>query len=870
MPAHRFVPRKAIALGLSIGMGIIGIAVKTAADLREETWQAALRSSRDVGVSISHDIQRSIESYDLSLQSVVTDLKTAGVMELSDDIRHRVLFDSSVKAKYLGPISVVDIHGRIYLDSSSVLAPPGDFSKREFFQFHRTHQDLGLHIGRPYRGADGVARVSLSRRLVMEDGEFAGVVVGSIELAYFEDLFARIDLGGISVLSLILDDGTMLMRSPHRDGDVGRSLKGTMPFETMVARRQGDLTARAVVDSVERQYVFCHVGTFPLVLTVAQSVDGIYEAWHQRVWVIVFFTISLLSGCATLALILQRELQRREAVESELFTQGERLHVMLESIADAVLSTDAEGRVLYMNTVAERMSGWSSSEALGRSVHDVLQLAPDPAVKRFLHEAGEPGIDLILRRQDGGQSTVEESVAPIHDRQGATIGAVTVLRDVTQARALTRRMSHLAQHDALTDLPNRILFRDRLVQAIDLGHRDGRKAAVMFLDLDRFKVVNDSLGHRVGDQLLVEVARRLKTCVRESDTVSRQGGDEFVILISDLVDEQGPARTTECILRHFASPFVIEGHTLTVTASVGVAIYPDDGTDSTELMRNADAAMYLAKQSGRNVCRFFTSGLGDQAQRRLQVEQKIAEGIRNEEFVLYYQPLCNAADGLPFGAEALVRWIHEGRVVPPDDFIPVAEESGQIIELGDVILAMACRQSAIWNQGRAEPFAISVNVSAHQFRSSGFVDRVRRALAESRLDPRCLELEMTETVLLHAVDHTEVTLRQLKEIGVSIALDDFGMGYSSLSYLSRFPVDRIKIDRSFTSAIATNRRDRSIVQAIITLGQDLGLHVVAEGVETVDQRKTLRAMGCQEMQGFLFGQPRPSLSVGLDAFSETT
>ncbi len=863
------IPRKALALGVAIAIVIVGFATKVVVDLRDEALRSALRAGNDVATSIAYDIDRSIESYDLSLKAIIADLQTAGVMELPVDIRDRVLFDSSAKAKYLGPILVLDSHGTVYIDSGSRLPRRDSFAKSEFFNFHRTNGDRRLHIGHPFQSPEGEYRITLSRRLEMGDGGFAGVVVGTIDLAYFEELFARLDLGRLSVMSLTLEDGAMLMRVPRFPNDLGRDVSRTDVFKWMATHPEGSLRAKSSVDGIERQYVYQHVAGFPMFLAVGQSIDDLFAGWRTRALLIGLLTLLLLSGCGALAVILQRELRRRVDAEAALFVQGERLQVTLQSIGDGVLSTDENGGVLYMNAIAEQMTGWSAADARGRPLHDVLQLTGSTASTGLSGlaplESAMTGLatEVVLHRRGGGQYVIEENVAPIRGRDGGVTGAVTVFRDVSEARAMAHRMSHLAQHDALTDLPNRMLFHERLARAIERARRTQLKVAVLFLDLDRFKNVNDSLGHRIGDQLLIEVAQRLTGCVRESDTVSRQGGDEFVVLVSDLKDGQGCSRVAEDMLRSLARPFTIDGSSLSITTSIGVAVYPDDGTDIVELTKHADAAMYLAKQSGRNVCRFFTNQLGDLAQRRLNFEQRIDDGLRNDEFVLYYQPICRSSDGLPIGAEALVRWVQQGKVVAPGEFIPLAEECGRIVPLGDLILTMACRQSVLWNVGRAVPFPVSVNVSAHQFRSAGFVERVGQTLRDTGLDPRCLELEITESVLLDEVDRTEAALRDLRALGVSIALDDFGTGYSSLSYLSRFPVDRIKIDRSFIQRIVTDERTASIVRGIIGLGRDLGLSIIAEGVETLEQRRALTTMGCPGLQGYLFGRPSPAFDGGL-------
>ncbi len=861
------VPRLALLLGIVIGAVIVGFAIKVVVELREQIWQSAIRSSTDIGASVSHEIERSVQGYDLALKSVIVDLKTAGVMELPTSVRDRVLFHESTKARYLGPIVVVDSHGTSYIDSAGPIPQRESYARTEFFRHHQDVDDALLYIGHPFRAADGTRRITVSRRLAMADGAFAGVVFGTIDLAYFEELFSKLDLGAASVASLALDDGTLLMRVPHRPEDVGLALAGTQPFDAMIAEHQGSLKAYSAIDGVERQYAFRHVGEFPLLLTVALSTDAIYAGWHERSLWIGFFTALLLGGCAALAWVLQRELHRRAAVEAKLFEQSERLDVTLGSIGDAVVAIDNAGQVNYMNAVAERMTGWSIDNVRGRPLHLVLDISGHGVED---DASGAGGTEVVLHGRDGSQSVIEQSIAPIRDSAGHVIGTVVVFRDVSEARAMNNRMAFLARHDTLTDLPNRMLLAECLGRAIDRARRESHQVAVLFLDLDHFKTVNDSLGHGVGDRLLVEVAKRLRACVDPGDTVSRQGGDEFVIVLAGLERVAQASQVAERVLGTFAKPFFIDGQSLSVTTSIGIAVFPEDGREAPELTKNADAAMYLAKQSGRNVARFFTHELGDLAQKRLQFEQRFDAALRNDEFVLHYQPLCRASDGLPIGAEALVRWERDGIVVPPSEFIALAEEAGKIVQLGDVILRMACRQSQAWNAGRRQPFPVSINVSAHQFRAPGFVERVVGVLTETGLDPRCLELEITESVLLHAVEHTELVLKRLKDIGVSIALDDFGTGYSSLSYLSRFPVDRLKIDRSFIQTIAADVRTQSIVRAIIALGRDLGISVIAEGVETMEQRKRLAAMGCLEFQGYLFGRPSATFEVGPEESPDAT
>ncbi len=866
------VPRRAIVLGFSIGIAILAISGKLLRDLREDTWHNAQRAAADVVTTVSHDISRSLAVYNLSLQHVVDELRTPGIMELPTDVRGRVLFDRSTNAPYLGGILVLDQRGNVFIDSRSNVPRRASFANEEFFRHHRDHADDVLHIGRPFRdpAGGGGERLTLSRRLEFADGAFAGVVVGTIEIAYFRDTFSKIDLGADSGLTLTLADGTMLMRFPYREGDVGHHVGGSPVFNRILAMRNGSFVAASSIDRTERQYTFQQVGDLPLYLTAAQATASISRTWRERVWFIGLLTIALLAACGTLALILTKELFRRSEAEARFFEESERLRVTLGSIGDAVMTTDCNGIVTYLNPVAERMSGMACAEARGRHSHDVLVITTSETTERVpnpvriaLQEQRVVGLaaNSVLHRHGGGNFAIEDSAAPIRDRDGVIVGAVMVFHDVSESRAMANRMSHLAQHDALTDLPNRVLLQDRLAQAIERGHRNGTQAALLFLDLDRFKHVNDSLGHAAGDQLLVEASRRLRACVRDSDTVSRLGGDEFVVLLSDFHDEQGPARVAEKILATLGQPFTVGGQTVSVSASVGVSVYPRDGATVDELTRNADAAMYLAKQSGRNGYRFFTSELGRLAARRLHMERAIAEGLLRSQFVLHYQPQYRSDDGSFLGVEALVRWQLDGTMIPPADFIPFAEETGQIIDLGDAVLTMACRQAVRWQANAPRPFTVSVNISAHQFRAPGFVERVRQILHDCGLRSHWLELEITETALMSGGERTDAILRQLRALGVTIALDDFGTGYSSLSYLRRFPVDRIKIDRSFVREIASSRSDSAIVQAVIDLGRNLGLRVIAEGVETVDQQRILAGLGCREVQGFLTGRPGPAEDV---------
>jgi diguanylate cyclase (GGDEF)-like protein/PAS domain S-box-containing protein len=555
----------------------------------------------------------------------------------------------------------------------------------------------------------------------------------------------------------------------------------------------------------------------------------------------------------------------RKAVEDALYVEKERAVVTLNSIGDAVLCTDISGRITYLNLVAETMTGWCREEAIGRPLAEVFRIIDGPTRKTArdpMEMAVEQNrtvgltVNCVLIRRDGFESAIEDSAAPIHDRGGRVIGAVIVFHDVSAARAMSSQMTHSAQHDLVTNLPNRLLLSDRITQTIALAHRQNRPIAVIFLDLDRFKYINDSLGHAIGDQLLQSVSRRLLASVRGSDTVSRLGGDEFVLLLSEIAYPEDAATSANKILHSLSAPHSIEGQDLHIDGSIGISVYPEDGEDAETLIKNADTAMYHAKENGRNNFQFFKAEMNVKAVERQSLEGSLRRALERKEFLLHYQPKVNLETGEITGVEALIRWRQPDRgLVPPSQFVPIAEDCGLIIQIGSWVLREACRQARAWQDAGLPPVPITVNVSAVEFRDKGFVESVRRTLSETGLEARYLGLELTEGVLMEDAESTASVLQELKAMGVHLAVDDFGTGYSSLSYLRQFPIDVLKIDQSFVHQITSDPDDSSIVSAIINMGKSLKHLVVAEGIETQEQRAYLQAQRCAEGQGYLFSRP---------------
>ncbi|GGY11264.1 hypothetical protein GCM10011289_12730 [Paludibacterium paludis] len=573
------------------------------------------------------------------------------------------------------------------------------------------------------------------------------------------------------------------------------------------------------------------------------------------------------NGKTTGFLLLLTDITARKLAELQLFEEKERIRITLNSIGDAVVSTDEQGAVTFLNPIAEAMTGWRGRDAVGRPVETVMRLT-DSETKALTRNPARlaleekrivgMGVNFTLFTRDGRECSVESSAAPIMDHKGQVTGAIVVFHDVSEARAMAIKMTHLAHHDALTDLPNRMLLMDRMDQSLRQASHNGTRIALMILDIDQFQLINDAIGYATGDAVLQQISSRIQTLLRTTDTLCRQGGDEFILLLPGLDSVEMAGEMAESLMAICATPFPVGEHALTLSFCIGISVYPDDASDRESLLRHADSAMFRAKQNGRGHYQFFSSDIEELLLARHLIERHLREALEQKLLDVFYQPKVDVATNAIVGVEALLRLRRpSGELVSPAQFIPLAEESGLIVPIGRFVLHKACEQARAWHDAGFD-VKVSVNISAIQFAGRDFPALVQSVLAETGMKASRLELEITEGVLMTDVDTARSTLSSLKALGVQIAIDDFGTGYSSLAYLKRFPLDVLKIDQSFVRDMLTDSNDAAIISAIITLGDSLGMQLVAEGVEEVAQAEALRRLGCPVMQGYLYSRPLPA------------
>jgi diguanylate cyclase (GGDEF)-like protein/PAS domain S-box-containing protein len=838
---------------LAVGIVIPAFFAHTLLTHRALEFIDAEREVANTALTLKHHATRTIQITDIGLQAVAARL----VMRPHDpnpDALHATLRDQLAQSHGLDEIGIVDVAGHLVAEATAFSAHLLDVSDRDYFASLRDGSAGDLAIGRPIvSDLTGKPVLPIGRRLVGPDGSFAGVVQAMLDVGAFQAVYDSVDNDPGAILSLWRADGTLLVRSPHAPESVGRNFSTSDNYRRHAATHDTKpFWSTGITSGTERVIAHGFVEGYPLYVAVSLSKSEVLAPWRSLALI-----QGALGGGLTLflvgaLLVLARETERRQSADK-------RIRLLADNATDIFVLGGLDMLPVYVSPAARTVLGYEPDDLVG---HDPAEHMHADDLGVFAQHwaklvAGEdPGTYRVRHHHKEGHCVwLEGSTSLVLDPEdGRATGYVAALRDVSARREVEERVEHMALHDALTGLPNRTLLHDRLNQALAYAARNHSPFAVLACDLDRFKAINDSLGHPAGDALLRVVAERMRAVLRSYDTIARLGGDEFAIVLPYLTEPCSADTIADRLIATVSEPIDLDGHRVEIGISIGltVATGGDVGTD--ELFKRADIALYEAKAAGRNTYREFCAEAGARIATRGQLGLDMKEAIRRGEFRLVYQPVVEATTGAVVGFEALMRWRHPTRgEVSPAVFIPVAEETGLIVPLGTWALHEACREAINW----PAHVRVAVNVSAVQLRRDGLEGAVLTALAASGLPADRLKLEVTESVLMQDADAALACLHRLRGLGVLIALDDFGTGYSSLSYLRRFPFDKLKIDRAFIRDIA-DPDAAAIVRAVVSIGERLGMGIVAEGVETAEQLDLVRREGCNEVQGFLFSKPLPA------------
>jgi diguanylate cyclase (GGDEF)-like protein/PAS domain S-box-containing protein len=709
------------------------------------------------------------------------------------------------------------------------------------------------------------------------------ILVAVLPLSRQQSFWRDLSLPDNTALGLLRDDAYLISRYPDAvktglDELYGKPRKGILVehLNQHAFPPRGNIEGYNSAAKEDFLFNFRRLSHYPVTLFVATPISNVYGKWWQQVQLTYLLLLLFILGSYAvyrwttknqLAWELEREQQEEKlhSIYDGLLESEERFRRVADEAPFPMMIHAEDGEVLEINKAWSEATGYTPADiptiaswlkhAYGENVQEVREIVERVYGISQKIDQGE----FVIRCKDGSTRTWHFSASPVGKLPDGRRYVVSMAQDISERKAAQQQIEFLAYHDALTGLPNRLLAKDHLEQAILVAEREKTRVALLFIDLDKFKTINDSLGHVIGDELLKGVALRLRECLRDTDTLSRQGGDEFLIVLNEVRDTESITTVVEKILARVAEPFEIEHHELSISLSIGIAVYPDDGRDFDTLLKQSDTAMYQAKEAGRNTYRFHTAQMNVDAIEHLRMRNGLRRALEHGEFVLHYQPQISLASGAVIGAEALIRWNHpELGMVPPGRFIPIAEDSGLIVPIGEWVLREACRQAVAWRNAGLPELLIAVNLSAVQFKRGDVEKSVTQALGESGLNPALLELELTESILIKDTEKVLAAVQQLKSLGVKLSIDDFGTGYSSLSYLKRFNVDKLKIDQSFVRDMADDPNDAAIVHAIIQMAKSLNLTTIAEGVEDERQLALLRSQLCDEVQGYHFARPMPA------------
>jgi diguanylate cyclase (GGDEF)-like protein len=868
--ASRGGPIRWLILGGVLLISAIAIgATLMAGNFRERALRNSERELENTVLLLARHFDQQLRDFEVVQRDLITFMRSSGIAtaenyqrRMSSQEIHLMLKSKIDALSYVGGINVIDADGRLINASAAWPVPSVNVADRAYFKIFKFDPRSPAMLVEPvYSRITGAWTTVIARKVTGPNGEFLGAIGRGIEPANFEKFFASVALGSGAAIAMHHRDGTLLARYPHVDDMIGKNFK-TGAASQLAVFDLPHTTSRLTspIDREDRLISSRALTNFPIVIVAATTTSAALADWREQIALLIAVAgLSVLAISALLFVVVRKLSQQHRASQQRLRLEKQRLDTAVNNMTQGLMLFDSTQRLVICNNRYIEMYGLSAHVIKpGCSFHEVIAHRKqtgsfDGDVDRY--------VALVLR--DVGQRNVMVIATPdgrsiqVVNEPTADGGWLATHEDVTERRHAEAQIIHLAHYDALTDLPNRALFHEQLTR--ELPHASpGQQLAVLYIDIDEFKSVNDSLGHMIGDELLKSVAVRLGACVRETDFVARLGGDEFAIVQTGVKD---PAEVTALVQRIFEAiraPYECLGHQVTADASIGIALAPRDGSDLDHILKNADLAMYAAKAAGRRTYRFFEPEMDARVRARHILETDLRQAIVDGGFEVYYQPCLSLQDDSITGCEALVRWRHPQRgMISPVDFIPIAEETGLINQLGEWVLTTACMEAATW-PGHIK---LAVNVSPVQFKSGTLALKVIAALAASGLAASRLELEITEAVLIRDDDAALAVLHQLRDIGVRIALDDFGTGYSSLSYLQRFPFDKIKIDRCFITDLASPEGSSSIVQAVVNIAADRHMTTTAEGVETEQQREALRALGCSEMQGYLFSPPKPAADI---------
>jgi diguanylate cyclase (GGDEF)-like protein/PAS domain S-box-containing protein len=883
VPPGRRVPQLSsskVTLWLPLGLLLLNLllwalAALSLGDSRFQYAKTAEITTRNLAQLLEHDIAASVDRIDLALQTIQDEFqRETDSGQFRDGAFNAFIASQHAHHAEIDGIRVTNAEGVSTYGVGMARGARPSLADRDYFVTLRNDPSARLVISGPVVGrTSGKDVLVFARRLNTPTGSFAGVAYATVAMSSLSKTFLSINLGHSGTITLFDRSLRILTRHPERDDGsrLAGAKFGSPSLQALINadKSEGTYLATSTVDHIPRIYSFRQVAGTTLNVSVGQASDDYLAAWRKEAAKTLGLVISF--GLMTLFLLwlVSRAWKKQilvatalQGANQTLAAEQELNRTLIRSAPLAIYARDKNGLVTVWNEEAQRMFGWSADEILGKLLPSVPEEGrAESADLRQRILSGERIVQAELRRQrrDGSLIEISSTLSPLRNASGEIYGFLAIAVDITERKAAQQRIEFLAHHDALTRLPNRLLVQDRFQQAIAQARRAHSQVALVFLDLDNFKSINDSLGHLVGDALLEEIAARLGECVRNTDTISRQGGDEFLILLCDLPDGDAIAPVVAKVQERLQQAFTIGENELFTSASIGVSVYPQDGESFDTLLKKADLAMYKAKDAGRNACRFFDELMNTEADNKLALRSGLKKALERGEFELHYQPVIDLSTQSIVGAEALIRWRRPDLgLIPPNDFIPVAEESGLIVSIGEWVLHEACRQAVEWREAGLPDLLIAVNLSAVQFQRGDVERAVVSALQESGLDPFNLELEITESILIQDVQHALAAIRRLKSLGVRLAIDDFGTGYSSLSYLKRFDVDKLKIDQSFIRDLSSDPDDVAIVCAIIEMARSLGLTTVAEGVENAEVLSLLQHFGCDKAQGYYFAAPMPA------------